>query len=167
MRIAVSVESTCDLTKKLLEKYDIKVIPYEIVLGNKTFKDGDISATELFEEVERENALPKTNALNEYEYTEFFESLKKDVRYCDEMKDLNYKIFLEEQGDTNIDVLEILGYEDIYSHARSRGADCVAQFLKNNSDFSENEKIWVILNTCPSLSLYDSKWLLGIKNRAK
>jgi hypothetical protein len=100
-------------------------------------------------------------------FREFFEALKKDIRYCGEMKDLDYKIFLEEQGDTNIDVLEILGYEDIYSRARSRGADCVAQFLKNNSDLSENEKIWVMLNTCPSLSLYDSKWLLGIKNRAK
>lgn len=78
MKIAVSVESTNDLTKKLLEKYDIKVVPYEIVLNDKTFKDGEISATELFEQVDRLGVLPKTNALNEFEYTEFFESLKKD-----------------------------------------------------------------------------------------
>jgi DegV family protein with EDD domain len=78
MKIAVSAESTCDLNKKLLEKYDIKTVPFEIVLNDKTFKDGEMSATELFEEVERSNALPKTNALNEFEYTEYFQSLRKD-----------------------------------------------------------------------------------------
>ena len=106
------------------------------------------------------------NKGHEEGFKEFFEALK--IRYRHEMKDLDYKIFYsEEQQEANINILEILEYEDIYEHAISRGADCVAQFLKNNLDLSENEKIWVMLNTCPSLSLYDSKWLLGIKNRAK
>ena len=78
MKIAVSVESTNDLTKELLNQYDIKVIPYQIVLGDKTFKDGDVSTEELFAYVDENGVLPKTNAINEYEYTEYFESLKKD-----------------------------------------------------------------------------------------
>ncbi len=77
MKIAVSVESTNDLTKELLEKYDIKVIPYHITLGNETFKDGERSTQELFEFVDKSGTLPKTNAINEYEYTEYFENLKK------------------------------------------------------------------------------------------
>ncbi|MBR2384972.1 MAG: DegV family protein [Clostridia bacterium] len=78
MKIAVSVESTNDLTVELLEKYDIKVIPYEIVLGNNVYKDGELSVQELFDFVDKNKILPKTNALNEFEYTEFFEGLKKE-----------------------------------------------------------------------------------------
>ncbi|MBQ9734927.1 MAG: DegV family EDD domain-containing protein [Clostridia bacterium] len=78
MKIAVSVESTNDLIKELLKEYDIKVIPYQIVLGEKTFKDGEIATEELFAYVDDNGVLPKTNAINEYEYTEYFESLKKD-----------------------------------------------------------------------------------------
>ena len=78
MKIAVSVESTNDLTKELLTKYDIKVIPYQIVLDDRTILDGEMSTEELFDFVEKSGKLPKTNALNEFEYTEFFEKLKKD-----------------------------------------------------------------------------------------
>lgn len=78
MKIAVSVESTNDLSKELLNKYDIKVIPYQINLGDKSFKDGDLSVEELFAEVEEKKTLPKTTALNVFEYTEFFNELKKE-----------------------------------------------------------------------------------------
>ena len=78
MKIAVSAESTVDLSQELLQKYDIKVIPYQINLGDLTFKDGKYSAVELFGLVDKYNSLPKTTALNEYEYGEFFNELKKD-----------------------------------------------------------------------------------------
>ena len=78
MKIAVSVESTNDLPKELLEKHDIKVIPYQIVLGDKVFKDGEISTLEIFDYVDKNGVLPKTNAINQFEYTEYFENIKKD-----------------------------------------------------------------------------------------
>lgn len=78
MKIAVSVESTNDLSKELIDKYEIHVIPYHITLGDKTFRDGEISTKELFAYVDENGVLPKTNAINEYEYTEYFESLKKE-----------------------------------------------------------------------------------------
>lgn len=78
MRIAISVESTNDLSKDLLNKYDIKVIPFEIVLSELNFTDGKYTNPELFELVEKYKTLPKTNAINEFEYTEYFENLLKD-----------------------------------------------------------------------------------------
>ena len=78
MKIAISAESTNDLGKELLAKYNISVIPYHIVHGDKTFKDGDVSTLELFKMVDESGVLPKTNALNEYEYTEYFEELLKE-----------------------------------------------------------------------------------------
>ncbi len=78
MKIAVSVESTNDLSNELIERYDIKIIKYEIILGNKIFKDGDLTTEEMFAYVDETGTLPKTTALNEYEYTEYFQSLLKD-----------------------------------------------------------------------------------------
>ena len=78
MKVAISVESVHDLTKELLEKYDIKVIPYQINLADLSFKDGEYSTEEMFALVDKYNQLPKTTALNPVEYKEFFESLKKD-----------------------------------------------------------------------------------------
>lgn len=78
MKIAVSVESTNDLSNELIERYDIKIIKYEIILGDKIFKDGDLTTEEMFAYVDETGTLPKTTALNEYEYTEYFQSLLKD-----------------------------------------------------------------------------------------
>ncbi|MBE7081170.1 MAG: DegV family protein [Clostridiales bacterium] len=78
MKIAISVESTNDLSKELLQKYDIKVIPYHITLGNKSFLDGEMSTVDLFAHVDETKTLPKTNAINEFEFIEYFQSIKKD-----------------------------------------------------------------------------------------
>ena len=40
MKIAVSCESTSDLSKELLQEYDVKIIPYHIVLDGEEFEDG-------------------------------------------------------------------------------------------------------------------------------
>lgn len=78
MKIAISVESTNDLTTKMLVDNDIKVIAYNIVLGDREFKDGEVSTEDMFKYVDENGVLPKTNALNEYTYTEYFEELKKN-----------------------------------------------------------------------------------------
>ena len=78
MKIAISVESTSDLTKEILVQNDISLIPYQIVLGDMVFKDGEKSVEELFEYVDKTKKLPKTNAINEFEYTEYFENLRKN-----------------------------------------------------------------------------------------
>jgi len=75
MKIAISTESTNDLSKELIEKYNVEVIPYEIVLGNRVIKDGDIPLSELFSFVENNKTLPHTTAINEFCYSEYFESL--------------------------------------------------------------------------------------------
>lgn len=75
MKIAISVESTNDLSKEMLLENDIKVIPYNIVLGDMMFKDGEKTTEEMFEYVDTHGTLPKTNAINEYEYTEYFKEI--------------------------------------------------------------------------------------------
>ena len=78
MKIAVSVESTSDLSKALLLEYDIKCIPFQISIGDNVFKDGEVSTSEIFALADKLKVLPKTTALNEFEYTEYFENLLKE-----------------------------------------------------------------------------------------
>ena len=40
MSVKIIADSTCDLTKELLDKYDIAILPLHIVLGETEYKDG-------------------------------------------------------------------------------------------------------------------------------
>lgn len=78
MKIAISAESTIDLTKELLEKYDVKTVPFQVLLGETEYKDGEIQPTEIFEFVKQNKVLPKTSAINSVQYQEYFENILKD-----------------------------------------------------------------------------------------
>lgn len=78
MKIAISAESTVDLTKELLDKFDIKTVPFTILLGNDTALDGEITSREIIDFVQKNKVLPKTSAVNAYQYEEHFNNLKKD-----------------------------------------------------------------------------------------
>ena len=78
MKIVISTESTCDLSKELLEKYNIKTTPFGILLGEDLKYDGEIDALDIFKYVEETKILPKTTAVNEYQYRDFFKELKEE-----------------------------------------------------------------------------------------
>ena len=40
MKIAISAESTIDLPKEILKKYNITTVPFTILLGEETVLDG-------------------------------------------------------------------------------------------------------------------------------
>ncbi len=78
MKIAITAESTIDLPKELLEEYDIKTIPFDVILKDKEFKDGEISTQQIFDFVSKNKVLPKTSAINTEAYRAFFaETLKE------------------------------------------------------------------------------------------
>lgn len=78
MRIALSAESTIDMPKELLEQYDIHTTPFTILLGDDTRLDGDVTSSEIIEYVTKTNVLPKTSAVNSYQFKEHFDNLLKD-----------------------------------------------------------------------------------------
>lgn len=78
MRIAISAETTIDLTEELKERYDIKTTPFTVILGDRDGFDGDITPVDIFEFVNKTNTLPKTSAVNEYQYVEHFTNLLKN-----------------------------------------------------------------------------------------
>lgn len=75
MKIAISAESTLDLSKELLAQYDIRVIPFIVLLGEEQYLDGEITSQDIFDYVDKTKVLPRTSAINEFQYHEFFQSL--------------------------------------------------------------------------------------------
>ena len=71
--IKIVADSTADLPKELLEKYDIEVIPLSVTLGENTYKDGqEICAQDIYNFYNEKKELPKTSAVSVLEYTEIF-----------------------------------------------------------------------------------------------
>lgn len=78
MKICISAESTVDLTKELLERFEIKTLPFGVMLKDDLFMDGEISCNEIIDFVNKNKVLPKTSAINSYQYEEHFKKLKEE-----------------------------------------------------------------------------------------
>lgn len=62
--IRIAADSTCDLSKELIDKYNISIIPLHIVLEDKEYRDGfDITPDEIYEWSDKNNTTPKTSAV--------------------------------------------------------------------------------------------------------
>lgn len=73
-KIKLTCDSTCDLTPALYESRDIEVIPLGIILGDDLKYDGrDITASEVFDYVDKTGRLPKTSGISVGEYMTVFQ----------------------------------------------------------------------------------------------
>ncbi|MDF2942365.1 MAG: degV family protein [Herbinix sp.] len=62
-RIRIVADSTCDLSKDLIEKYRISIIPLNIVLDMNSYLDGiEITPDEIYQWADERNTTPKTAA---------------------------------------------------------------------------------------------------------
>jgi len=78
-KIKLISDSTCDLSKELIKKHDIEVIPLHVGFGEEMYDDGvNLTTEELYKKVEEKNELPKTAAASPGEFEEVFK------RYLDQ-----------------------------------------------------------------------------------
>ena len=79
MKIAITTETTCDLSPEQIAQNDIKVLPLTVILGEKSGLDGiDITPQDIFDYAETHKDLPRTSAVNEFTYEEFFGNILKE-----------------------------------------------------------------------------------------
>ncbi|WP_178669208.1 DegV family protein [uncultured Eubacterium sp.] len=77
--IVITADSTCDLPKELIDKYDIQIIPLSVLLGEKVYRDSvDIKPSDIYDFVEKTGELPKTAAVTPSEYHEVFKRFADD-----------------------------------------------------------------------------------------
>lgn len=63
-KIRITADSTCDLSESLLQKYEISILPLNIVLDMKSYSDGEeISPDEIYAWSEKMHKTPKTAAV--------------------------------------------------------------------------------------------------------
>lgn len=63
--VRILSDSTCDLSKELIERYNITIVPLHIILGENDYRDGmDISVDEIYQWADVNNATPKTAAIS-------------------------------------------------------------------------------------------------------
>lgn len=87
MTIKITADSTCDLSRELIKKYGVEIVPLSVTAGTQVYRDGiDIQATDIFERVKAGEAIPRTAAVNAAEYREVFERL---LDQCDAVIHIN------------------------------------------------------------------------------
>ena len=72
--VIITADSTVDLSRELKERYDIRIIPLMITLGEDHFMDDGSSFTplDMYERYHRDGMLPKTSAPGVQEFLDFF-----------------------------------------------------------------------------------------------
>lgn len=71
--IAITSDSTCDLSAQQISENGIGIMPLSVMLGDKSFRDGvDIVPADIFRFFEETGELPKTAAPSVKEYEDFF-----------------------------------------------------------------------------------------------
>lgn len=71
--VKIIADSTCDLSRDLLEKYDVDILPLYIILGDREYQDGrGISPDEIYKWSDANGATPKTAACSLEEAKELF-----------------------------------------------------------------------------------------------
>lgn len=72
--IKIISDSTCDLSRELIEKYNIAILPLHIHLGEEEYQDGlTITPDEIYTWADANNTTPKTSAASMTEIIDMFQ----------------------------------------------------------------------------------------------
>lgn len=73
MKVKIISDSTCDLSKELLEKYEISIVPLYVVLNDETKRDGlEVTPEDIYSYVDKNGKLPSTSAASIGDYLDVF-----------------------------------------------------------------------------------------------
>lgn len=79
MKIKILSDSTCDLSKELLDKNDITIIPLTVIKDGESYWDGvNITTAEIFEHVASGGSLCSTAATNMDTYQQWFQKYSNE-----------------------------------------------------------------------------------------
>ena len=119
-KIKITSDSTCDLSAELIEKYNIGIFSLSVILGDKSYKDGEIEPQNIFDYVAQSGALPKTAAGSLDEYASFFE---ENLYGCDSLIHFNISSCASSSHSAALQAAQSFGgrVKVIDSHALSTG----------------------------------------------
>ncbi len=78
-KVKIMADSTCDLSKDLLQEYNVTIIPLHIILGNNEYEDGrGVTPDEILKWSDENKLTPKTSAPGAEAIEAAFEPYKDD-----------------------------------------------------------------------------------------
>lgn len=81
--VKIISDSTCDLSKELVERYNISILPLHILLGDDEYEDGvNLTPQEIFSWSDQNKSTPKTSAPSIEQAIELF---KKELESASEL----------------------------------------------------------------------------------
>lgn len=82
-QVILTTESSCDLSEETRTKHGILIVPFSVNFPDRTVLDGEIPVQEIYDYYNKTKKIPKTNAVNPNQYTEFFEEIASRYPGCD------------------------------------------------------------------------------------
>ena len=77
--LIISADSTADLSQELIERYQIRIIPLTITLGEESFLDGQgFTPLDMYARFRKDGTLPKTSAPGYQDFKSFFRRFTKE-----------------------------------------------------------------------------------------
>ena len=77
--VIISADSTCDLPQELVERFDIRIIPLTVLLGEDSYFDNkDFDPDKIYEYYKESGTLPKTSAPSVQQFIDFFTPLVEE-----------------------------------------------------------------------------------------
>jgi len=95
-KVAVVSDSTCSLPPEIIEKYDIHVVPMEIIYDGKSYRDGiDITPNEVYKIMRRKENLPTTSTASVGDFLNAYRRLSQNAEsiLCITLTSLQSKTF--------------------------------------------------------------------------
>jgi DegV family protein with EDD domain len=81
-KIIILTESGSDLPLDLAKKHNIEVVPMHVMMGDKSYSDGSLSVTDVYDYYKRTKKIPTTSATNPDEYESFFKRITEENPGC-------------------------------------------------------------------------------------
>ena len=144
MKIAVSAESTIDLNKELLGRFQINTTPFTVTLGDNSYLDGEITTDEIISFATKNKILPKTSAINKFNYDEHFDGLLKSHDAV-----IHFSLSSELSSACNNAIASAKERKNVYiidTKSLSTGIALIAIYAKELID--KGEDIQTIYNKC-------------------
>lgn len=112
--IKIITDSSCDLNRDIIERYNIKVVPLNVSFGEDVYIDGELDKKEFYERMRKSKELPKTSCPSPEKFMESYEGDEDIIIFTIASKlsgtyssaILAKKMVLEENPNKKIEVID-------------------------------------------------------------
>ena len=114
-KIKIITDSSCDLNKDIVERYNIGVVGLNVSFGKDTYVDGEISNDDFYKRMANEKELPKTSCPSPDKFTKAYDCDEDEILVITMTSKLSAtystavlakNMFLEENSNKNIKIID-------------------------------------------------------------